>query len=67
MAPGGHGQYLDASVRELEQAIALVRELQVLLFRPQSLQTAEVHEGAVVLSDDPQSILILNRHVSIVP
>ena len=57
-------QNLESSIREFEEAVAGVSQLQVLLFRPQSLQTAEIHEGAVVLSDDPQPFLILNRHVS---
>ena len=67
MSLRGHGQKLDASVGELDQAITVIRQLEVLRLGPVPLQRGQVGERAVVGRDDAQAFGLLggNRDVHV--
>ena len=56
MLLGRDGQNFDASVREFEQAIALVRQVEVLRLGPESLERGRVGHRAVIGRDHTQSV-----------
>ena len=52
---GRHGQNLDAAVREFDEAVAPIRQLEVLRLGPESLERDRVGYRAAVGGDHTQS------------